>query len=225
MNKNFQQRSRGAVYNNKIMAKKRNAMKFKQRSYQQMKIDQMKERDQVNMYGGLGRVGLDYGKDFSDEEFAEEKDQKEKAPIFSSSVKFEPKLDDEEMLAEDFDEMIDMIKQADDEFEDIEVDINDIDKAAYEVPDSDEGYLRILKERFGFDSFKEGQLDAIKIMIAQRDNALVVLATGGGKSLIYQFVSQFRPGLILVVSPLLALMEDQLRKLPEFMPGAQINST
>jgi len=65
------------------------------------------------------------------------------------------------------------------------VDINDIDKAAYEVPDTDEGYLKILKERFGHETFLEGQLEAIKIMVAKRENALVVLATGGGKSLIY----------------------------------------
>jgi hypothetical protein len=108
------------------------------------------------MYGGLGRVGLDYGKEFSDEEFAEEREEKEKLPVFSSSVVVEAKADDEEMLAEDFDEMMDELKQIDDEIEDVEVDMNDIDKAAYEVPDSDEGYLHILKERFGHESFKEG---------------------------------------------------------------------
>jgi hypothetical protein len=37
----------------------------------------MLEADKVNMYGGLGRVGLDYGKEFSDEEFAEERPKKE----------------------------------------------------------------------------------------------------------------------------------------------------
>jgi hypothetical protein len=93
------------------MAKKRNAMKFKARGYQKMRYEQMQERDQVNMYGGLGRVGLDYGKDFSDEEFAEEKEQKEKVPAFSSSVVMPEKLaDDEEMLAQDFDEMMDELK-------------------------------------------------------------------------------------------------------------------
>jgi hypothetical protein len=66
-----------------------------------MKFDQAKERDQVNMYGGLGRVGLDYGKEFSDEEFAEEKPEKEVVPAFSSGVVV-PVIDDE-MLAEDFD--------------------------------------------------------------------------------------------------------------------------
>ena len=52
--------------------------------------------------------------------------------------------------------MIDELKQIDDDIEDIEVDINDLDKAAYEVPDTDEGYLKILKERFGHDTFLEG---------------------------------------------------------------------
>ena len=92
------------------------------------------------------------------------------------------------------------------------------------MPDTDEGYQKILKERFGHDDFLPGQLEAIKILIHKRKNALVVLATGGGKSLIYQYAAQFMPGLILVVTPLIALMTDQLGKLPDFMPGACINS-
>ena len=67
-------------------------------------------------------------------------------------------------------------------------------------------------------------MEAIKIVLNQNSNALVVLATGGGKSLIYQFTSLFMPGLILVVTPLIALMTDQLNKLPDFLPGASINS-
>lgn len=51
-----------------------------------------------------------------------------------------------------------------------------------------------------------------------------MLATGGGKSLVYQYVSMFQPGLILIVTPLIALMTDQLNKLPEFLPGGSINS-
>ena len=89
------------------------------------------------MYGGLGRVGLDYGKEFSDEEFAEERTKKEQAPAFSSSVKLPEKADDDEMLVQGFDEMIDELKQIDDEVLDIEVDIDDLDKAAFEVPDND----------------------------------------------------------------------------------------
>lgn len=79
----------------------------------------MLEADKVNMYGGLGRVGLDYGKEFSDEEFAEERPKKEQAPAFSSSVKLPEKADDDEMLVQGFDEMIDELKQIDDEVLDI----------------------------------------------------------------------------------------------------------
>lgn len=53
------------------------------------------------------------------------------------------------------------------------------------IPKSDEEYEAILKERFGHTSFKEGQLEALKILLEKKLNALVVLATGGGKSLIY----------------------------------------
>ena len=104
------------------------------------------------------------------------------------------------------------------------MDINDIDKAAYAIPTTDEGFKKILKERFGHDDFMEGQLEAIKILLQKRSSALVVLATGGGKSLVYQFAAQFMPGLVLVVTPLIALMTDQLNKLPDFLPGACLNS-
>jgi superfamily II DNA helicase RecQ len=48
----------------------------------------------------------------------------------------------------------------------------------------------------------------VKLIIEEKENALVVLATGGGKSLCYQYVTQFLPGLILVVTPLISLMTD-----------------
>ena len=94
----------------------------------------------------------------------------------------------------------------------------------YKKPQTDDGYRKILKERFGHKDFLPGQLEAIKILIEKKENALVVLATGAGKSLIYQFASMFMPGLIIVVGPLIALMGDQLNKLPEFLPGAAFNS-
>ncbi len=50
------------------------------------------------------------------------------------------------------------------------------------------------------------------------------MATGGGKSLVYQYCSQFVPGLVLVVTPLISLMTDQLLKLPSFITGACLNS-
>ena len=51
-------------------------------------------------------------------------------------------------------------------------------------------------------------MEAIKILVEKKDNALVVLATGAGKSLIYQYASMLMPGLVIVVGPLIALMGD-----------------
>jgi len=65
-----------------------------------------------------------------------------------------------------------------------------------------------LKEKFGFDSFLPGQREALKNLLVKKENTMVVLATGGGKSLIYQYVSLFTPGLVLVVTPLISLMTD-----------------
>ena len=127
------------------------------------------------------------------------------------------------MLIADFEKIEQQLEEVDPKIYD-EDDIDPSDKAAYQVPATDEGFLEILKERFGHDSFKEGQLEAIKVLLKKKLNTLVVLATGGGKSLIYQFVSLFVPGLVLVVTPLIALMNDQLNKLPEFLPGGSINS-
>jgi superfamily II DNA helicase RecQ len=58
----------------------------------------------------------------------------------------------------------------------------------------------------------------------KKENTLVVLATGGGKSLVYQYVSQFLPGLMILVTPLISLMTDQLNRIPEFITAACINS-
>lgn len=97
------------------------------------------------------------------------------------------------------------------------------DGPSFKITD-DQGYVDVLKEKFGHTEFREGQMTAIKIILEKKQNALVVLATGGGKSLCYQFVTQFLPGLILVVTPLISLMTDQLQKLPDFIPGAAMNS-
>jgi len=59
------------------------------------------------------------------------------------------------------------------------------DLATHQIPSSDEEYVRILREKFNHKEFREGQLRAIKIVLEERSNALVVLATGGGKSLCY----------------------------------------
>lgn len=59
-NTNYKPRIRGAAFTSKIMAKKSNSIKAKQRWAQKKKIEDLKNRDQVTMYGGLGKVGLDY---------------------------------------------------------------------------------------------------------------------------------------------------------------------
>ncbi|MBT3557070.1 MAG: DEAD/DEAH box helicase, partial [Rhodospirillales bacterium] len=71
---------------------------------------------------------------------------------------------------------------------------------------------QILKNVFGYDSFRAGQLDVVNTLVA-RENALIVMPTGSGKSLCFQVPSLLMGGLTIVVSPLVALMEDQVAAL------------
>lgn len=75
-------------------------------------------------------------------------------------------------------------------------------------PESD-SLERLLLERFGFPAFRPGQRTLIEAVLAGRD-VLGVLPTGGGKSLVYQLPALTLGGLTLVVSPLIALMKDQV---------------
>ena len=70
----------------------------------------------------------------------------------------------------------------------------------------------LLRERFGHENFQHGQWTPIKAVLGGRD-AVVVMPTGSGKSLIYQFAALAMPGVTLVVTPLIALMKDQADKL------------
>ncbi|MFA5939301.1 MAG: DNA helicase RecQ [Sinimarinibacterium sp.] len=69
-----------------------------------------------------------------------------------------------------------------------------------------------LKHRFGFDAFRPGQEAVVRDALAGRD-LLAIMPTGGGKSLCFQLPALLRPGVALVVSPLIALMQDQVRLL------------
>ena len=71
---------------------------------------------------------------------------------------------------------------------------------------------RVLVDRFGHTDFQEGQWEPIRAVLDGHD-ALVVMPTGSGKSLIYQLPALLLPGLTIVVSPLIALMKDQQDKL------------
>lgn len=67
----------------------------------------------------------------------------------------------------------------------------------------------LLAEHFGYDHFKSGQREVVEHLLAGR-SAAAVFPTGGGKSLCYQLPAQALPGITLVVSPLIALMKDQI---------------
>lgn len=75
-----------------------------------------------------------------------------------------------------------------------------------------EAIYRLLKTKYGFDEFRPGQYDVISDLLAGQD-VLAVLPTGTGKSLIYQLVGTVLPGLVVVVSPLISLMQDQVARL------------
>ena len=82
-----------------------------------------------------------------------------------------------------------------------------------------------LKAAFGYDDFRAGQALAIESVLEGRDT-LVVLPTGGGKSVCYQVPALVLPGLTVVVSPLISLMKDQVDALEaRNLPAAFINST
>ena len=82
-----------------------------------------------------------------------------------------------------------------------------------------------LRAHFGFQAFRPGQEEAVGCLLAGQD-ALVVMPTGAGKSLIYQLAALHRGGLTLVISPLIALMKDQVDSLTRRgIAAAYINST
>ena len=73
-------------------------------------------------------------------------------------------------------------------------------------------YHKILKENWGYDDFRPLQLDIIE-SIGARIDTLAILPTGGGKSITYQVPALAMEGMALIISPLIALMTDQIQNL------------
>ncbi len=83
----------------------------------------------------------------------------------------------------------------------------------------------LLRDRFGYPDFRPGQTDAVSAVLEGRDT-LVVLPTGGGKSLCYQLPALLLDGLTVVISPLISLMKDQVDALvARGLPATYVNST
>ncbi|MXU64894.1 DNA helicase RecQ [Oceanomicrobium pacificus] len=72
----------------------------------------------------------------------------------------------------------------------------------------------VLHDVFGFEAFRPGQEEIVRAILAGED-VLAIMPTGGGKSLCYQLPALLRPGVTVVISPLIALMRDQTRALRE----------
>ncbi|MBX2988912.1 MAG: RecQ family ATP-dependent DNA helicase [Bdellovibrionaceae bacterium] len=85
--------------------------------------------------------------------------------------------------------------------------------------------LSELRRHFPFDSFRPGQEEVLR-RLAGGDSVLALMPTGAGKSLLYQFEAKTSPGLVLVISPLIALMQDQTEKARELgIEATFINSS
>lgn len=88
----------------------------------------------------------------------------------------------------------------------------------------DEKY-RVLKEHFGHDNFRDFQLEAVESILRGQD-LLTILPTGGGKSLCYQLPTMLMDGLTVVITPLIALMQDQVAALKaNNITAAMVSST
>ncbi|MFZ4766231.1 MAG: DEAD/DEAH box helicase, partial [Roseimicrobium sp.] len=101
----------------------------------------------------------------------------------------------------------------------------EIDSIAEDTAPAIHDAREALRQHFGFREFLDGQEAVISAVLAGRD-VMVVMPTGGGKSLCYQLPAMVMDGVTIVVSPLIALMKDQVDALlNRGVPATVINST
>ena len=101
---------------------------------------------------------------------------------------------------------------------------DDMEDPSADQPSPTRTPQQVLKEVFGYDEFRPLQREVIDNVLSRRDT-LAVMPTGGGKSLCYQIPALILPGITLVVSPLIALMQDQLDSLERRgIPAVCLNS-
>lgn len=91
--------------------------------------------------------------------------------------------------------------------------------------DFDRRAAALLRRFYGYSEFRPGQLEIIRAVAAEKRDALVLMPTGGGKSMCYQLPALLSDGCAVVVSPLIALMHDQVSALvANGIPAATVNS-
>jgi len=81
----------------------------------------------------------------------------------------------------------------------------------------------LLREKFGLNEFRNGQKEIIESAIAGKD-VIGILPTGGGKSLCFQYMAAYTGRIVLVVSPLIALMKDQVDGIRDIIPAGYLSS-
>ncbi|MES1923498.1 hypothetical protein MHBO_005074 [Bonamia ostreae] len=112
-------------------------------------------------------------------------------------------------------------------FEKSELSINDSNKIDFDTNidniDIDDSINKALKDKFGLKQFRPGQKEIIKLVMSE-ESCLSILPTGTGKSLCFQLPSYLLKGVTIVVTPLISLMQDHLRNLPNCLNGKIWNS-